>query len=283
MGNHFSKNETEKSKPGIEKHLESTDDRKDTIFQTRDKLLHVGLHSEAYRYAKKQLSENPEDTELMALLGQTACEYERVMSPHMRVHWIDRLDVLHNALEVTHRCLQKDPLAWQCARYFTLCAVKAADQQFYFPELKEISLIHNWRRIHDVGDRVLAQHPTSDVAMALGAMDSRTARPWYTPYGLLQRVVYRLPPQNEMLKNAVRYHTLAKELDPENMENVTRLAIAHLLLGDHPAARKWFSYVRDEMTHGCEEDVLWSSLAHTNLSTHLQPVKNRAKTWIPFA
>ena len=252
------------------------------VLHVRNELMEAGLYREAYQYAKRKLNEHPNDLDFMALVGRTAHEYEKVKNPHLRNHWIDRLNVLHEGLEATHRCMLRDPEAWQCRRYFVLCAVKAADQHFYFPELKALSLINNWRRIHKQGDPLLEKHPTADVAMALGSLDARVARAWYYPYGLLQRFIYGLPSERELLEKSTTLHLLAKKLDPLNVENVARLAIAYLRLGRNSEARKWFCYVRDEMTLRDVNDVKWTSLAHTTLATHLQKAKQKQSWNLPF-
>ena len=254
----------------------------DKVQDTRNDLFSAGLQNASLRYAVQKLKEDPENTDLMAFVGQTALEYERTKCEHGRVHWIDRLDVLHEGIDITYKCLQKDPKATQCERFFLLLALKAAELQFKSPELKPLGIMHNWRRIHDRAVTFLDKKFYPDVAMGLGAMNSRLARKWYTPYGLLQRFVYGIPPADELLQEAIDLHTKAMEADPTNMENVCRLASACLVKGDDAAARKWFLKVRDGMVQEKKMDLAWVMVANTELLTRFPANKKGIEKSHPF-
>ena len=242
-----------------------TEEVPDSVVEARDTLFYAGLQNSSYKFARQKHFEDPENSDLMAIFGQTAYEYERTMNYTLRNHWCDRLDVLHDALEITNKCVKKDPNALQCERYFLLLAIKAADQQFFQKEFKALGIIHNWRRIHDRAVALLDKKFFPDVATQLGGLNSRLARRWYTPYGLLQRLVYRVPPEGELLQEAVDLHTKSMEHNPNNIENVTRLGQACLLKGEDAAARKWFSKVRSEMIQKSKNDLYWAAVANTAL------------------
>ncbi|KNH04361.1 hypothetical protein XU18_4368 [Perkinsela sp. CCAP 1560/4] len=258
----------------------------DPVADTRNTLFASGLMSESYVYVKKKLAKDPENIDLMALAGQTAYEYEKTKNPILRTHWCDRLDLLHEALETTHRCMEKDPDALQCARYFVLLAVKAADMQFFIKELNNLGVMHNWHRIHARGEELLEKNFFPDVALALAGMHGRVARRWYNPFRFLQRYVYGIPTEDELYSKAIELHTKVLEHDPENMENVCRLGQVCLLKGDDAAARKWFSKVRNEMVQREKNDQIWAAIANTALvgrfPVHDKGIKKSHKWRLPL-
>eukprot|EP00760_Papus_ankaliazontas_P032249 PhM_4_TR5709/c0_g1_i1/m.94670 len=251
----------------------------------RNELMSHSLGGEAYRYVKRQLAEHPDDPALMALLGDTVALYEKVKNPTLRVHWLDRLALLDEGLAATAKCIKHNPDFAPCYHSYVRCATKAADQEFFFTALKPIGLLRNWHMIHKYAEKSLELEPTVDVAMTMATVNARAARDWWWPYAWAGWVM-GLPSKSALLDEAVELHLKAKELDPGNLENVARLGQACYAAERYPEARRWFSYVRDEMVPREPDDVRWASLAHTNLATHFPSgsanVSARGKWTVPL-
>jgi len=252
----------------------------------RDQLLQHGLHPESWSYARRKLHENPEDSRTLAFLAETALQYERTKNIELRPHWIDRLDILDEGLAATSKCMRLYPENSRCVNFHVQLAVKAADQAWFIRTLKPLGPIVNFARIQKRGEQCLAQEPTAEVCKSLGGFYSRCAKPWYKPYRWIGWW-YGVPDEKGCFEKAIEFHRKAKELDPEDLENVARLASAYYGLGDYANARKWYSYCRDEMVPREGDDIRWSSLAHTSLLTHFPQgalgKQDRSKWNVPFA
>jgi tetratricopeptide (TPR) repeat protein len=289
MGASGSKSVEVKSKRQLERdelYANSASDKVETLTDMeqysafREQLFKFSLGEAAYDYAERLYAENPDSPEIMALLGETTYMYEKVKNPTMREHWIDRLDILQRGIDVSRKCFKKYPEYGPCYRTYTLNAVKASDQFFFYKDYyNSLGVAKHYSGILSKGKKALEMNPTADVAMSLGALHARAAFAPTSPFRPFA-MWFGVPPQQEMLQSALAYHKMAYEMDPGSIENVTRLAMVHYELGDWNEARRWYIKARDEMPErDAGVDDTWKGVAHTHLLSHF----TKKEFSLPFA
>lgn len=264
---------TEVVKPSDDKDLSklSRSERDQFDYQRlRDDLFAFSLGEAAYQYAERLNRESPNNPALMALLGETACLYEKLKNKGRREHWVDRLDVLQRGIDVSRKCMDDHPDYGPCWRSYVLCAAKMSDTEIWFKRWKPLSLFKNYNRLQAIGDHALELQPDADTAMMLAAVSGRCAtriRHWYSPWHPVARY-YQIPYQMDLLKRAQHLLETATELQPENVEMQCRLAEVLYEIGDWNSARRLYVHVRDEMTVKDPSQAIWQAVAHTHLISH---------------
>lgn len=236
----------------------------------RDDLFAFSLGEAAYQYAERLNKESPNNPALMALLGETACLYEKLKNKGRREHWVDRLDVLQRGIDVSRKCMDDHPDYGPCWRSYVLCAAKMSDTEIWFRRWKPFSLFKHYNRLQAIGDHALELQPDADTAMCLAAVSGRCAtriRHWYSPWHPVARY-FQIPYKKDLLIRAQHLLETATELQPDNVEMQCRLAEVLYELGDWNRARRLYVKVRDEMQVKDPSQAIWQAVAHTHLISH---------------
>lgn len=246
----------------------------------RNELLSFSLGESAFDYAERLFAAQPNNPHLMALLAETATSYDEVKNKDMRRHWVDRMDLLQRAVDVSRKCIKENPDFGPCYRTYVTAACRASESLYYYRWMKGMGLTENYHGIMKRVEKAVELMPEDgDVANMGASLNARCAGFAFFPY-ICYNWMYGLPSKKQLLDKACQYGTIAVQRDPGNLEFMCRLGSAYYQNKELDKARKCYRAVRDEMIPRSLADEKWQSMAHTMVATGFD--KNRR--WnLPFS
>lgn len=232
----------------------------------RNELLAFSLGESAFDYAERLYHAQPDNRHVMALLAETACIYDGTKNKHMRGHWVDRLDLLQRAIDVSRKCIKENPDFQPCYRTYVVAATRASESLYYYRYMRGMGLTENYHAIMKRGEQALALEPNDALVLnTLGSLTGRCSQFSYFPYGLYNWY-YGLPSKKKLLEKSIYFNKRATEVDPGNLEAMVRLASSYYQAEKYSDARRCYSKVRDEMVPRSLDDAKFQDQAHTMLA-----------------
>ena len=232
----------------------------------RNELLAFSLGESAFDYAERLYAAQPDNKQVMALLAETACLYDGTKNKHMKGHWVDRLDLLQRAIDVSRKCIKDNPDFQPCYRTYVVAATRASESLYYYRWMRGMGLAENYNAIMKRGEESLDLEPHDALVLTtLGSLTGRCSQFTRFPYNVYSWY-QGVPSRQRLLEKSIDFNTRALEVDPGSMEAMVRLGQAYYQADRLADARRCFSAVRDEMVPRSLSDAKYQDQAHTMLA-----------------
>eukprot|EP00758_Cryptobia_borreli_P013049 Tbor_TRINITY_DN5801_c4_g2::TRINITY_DN5801_c4_g2_i1::g.6584::m.6584 len=232
----------------------------------RDELLSFSLGEAAFDYAERLYTAQPNNPQVMALLSETAVLYDKSKNKERRNHWVDRMDLLQRAIDISRKCIHDNPEYGPCYRTYVMAATRASEAVYYLRWMKGMGLAENYNAIMLRGEKAVELLSSdAETCNAIACLNARCAQFTYPPYSWYTWYC-GVPSNKVLLDRAIVYSKRAVERDPKSLEYMCRLGGAYYHSNELDKARRCFSAVRDEMVPNDIADTKWQTISHTLLA-----------------